>query len=243
MKKFHYTLIELMAAMSIFIVMMGLLFNVFVNASTIVVSQSTKVSILSDASVFFTYISNDLSNISLAAIPQLMDKDNNEIDPDFGTRGGTGTASLEASTDQLKIESSGSSTTLIAFRSDVEYYHDDTYSTPYVYYSLEPSPPTTEDPQLFHITRRMRKTEAPASEPDTEAIILDGIVELDNVAQFEIKVWDDYPGGTELNASTFGIKPACVTISMTLTTPNPNASEETKKQSLRTITKTIYIDR
>jgi hypothetical protein len=224
MKRFHYTLIELMAAMSIFIVMMGLLFNIFVSASTIVVSQSTKVSILSDASVFFTYISKDLSNISLSAIPHFLDKNNTQSDPESST------PSFKTTSDQLKVETSGSTTTLIAFRSDIEAYDTAAIpSTPYVAYFFDES--------KGEIYRSMAADEASYGSAETEAIILDG------VEKFEIKVWDDRPGGVALTASTFATKPACITINLTLRTPNPNASAETIKQSLRTITKTIYIDR
>ena len=60
MKMKRYTLIELLAAMTIFIIMMGILFRVFTSAATITSSESTKLAILSDANVFFTYLTNDL---------------------------------------------------------------------------------------------------------------------------------------------------------------------------------------
>lgn len=225
MKKLQYTLIELLVAMSIFIIMIGLLFNIFVNASTVVVDQSTKVSILSDASVFFTYISKDLSNISLSAIPHFLDKKNNQTDPESNDA-----PSFKTTSDQLKVETSGSTTTLIAFRSDVEAYNTaDIPSTPYVAYFF--------DKNKGEIYRSMEMDEASYVSAETNAVILDGVEE------FEVKVWDDYPGGTALSASTFAIKPACVTIKLTLRTPNPHASDESKKQSLRTVTKTVYINR
>lgn len=219
MKQVKYTLIELLAAMSIFIIMMGLLFNVFVNASAVVGSQNAKVTILSDANVFFTYISNDLANISLSSIPQLLDNENGEVDPDAA-----GADSVATTSDKLTIDA-----TTIAFRSDVEYYHAASFSTPYVIYEFDSSTGT--------VTRRMREVTGTAVSADADAIILDG------VQSWEINVWDDYPGGTPLTATTYDQKPACITIAITLSTPNPSASAETIEQNLRTVTKTIYIDR
>ena len=71
---------------------------------------------------------------------------------------------------------------------------------------------------------------------------------LEGVASFDIKIWDDYPGGKEIDVSLSPLaeKPSCITFSVTLTDPNPakaNLPTAVKNRSNRTITKTIYIDR
>jgi type II secretory pathway pseudopilin PulG len=222
MKRKNYTLIELLAAMSIFIVMMGLLFNVFVNASTIVGSQNAKVTILSDANLFFTYLSKDLQNISLSDIPRFEDKDYDPagaadpIDPDNGDND-----SVESGTDPLTVIAASK----IAFRSSSEAY-DGTTSIPYIGYQL-----------VGKEVLRSMSANAGSYATNSEAIILDGVEEL------KITVWEDYPGGTELNATSYSVVPRCITVSVTLSTPNPSASAATIEQNLRTVTKTIYIDR
>ena len=224
MKKLQYTLIELLVAMSIFIIMIGLLFNIFVNASTVVVDQSTKVSILSDASVFFNYLTKDLANISLNQVPHFLDKDNNQTDPET-----LGSVSLKTTSDPLKIETASNGNSLIAFRSNVEYYHDPSYSLPYVYYDFTSS--------TGQITRRMREEEIVTSiSADMDAIILDGVEKI------EIKAWNT-GSTTALASTTFATKPDYITIRLTLRTPNPNASAEAITQSLRTVNKTIYLNR
>lgn len=217
----RYTLIELLAAMTIFIIMMGILFKTFTTSADVASRETTKVGILSDANVFFTYITNDLKSMIVDIYPAPENENGVKDDPDSAT------ATVDDYGDsQLKF-----TTTSIECYSNVTPYNETTLVTalgsnsPYIKYELN--------------SEKIYRTMASDSggSDSVQGIILEGVTD------FSIKLWDDYPGGNELTTSPTSSKPACITVSVTLTSPNPNMSTQLKEKEKRTITKTIYMKR
>lgn len=218
----RYTLIELLAAMTIFIIMMGILFKTFTTSADVASRETTKVGILSDASVFFTYITNDLKSMIVDIYPAPENTSGAKDDPDTAAA----TTIDDYGDSQLIF-----TTTSIECYSNVTPYNETTLVTalgsnsPYVKYELNSE----------KIYRTMASDSSGAD--SVQGIILEGVTEL------SIKLWDDYPGGNELTTSPTTSKPSCITISVTLTSPNPNMSSQLKEKEKRTITKTIYMKR
>ena len=125
------------------------------------------------------------------------------------------------------------SATSLEFYSEADPYTDSTYNTalgsnaPYISYEFNNG----------NVYRNMYLDDGKAGASITDAVILEG------VEAFEVVVWKDYAGGTRANSGDVDSKPTCVTVSVTLTSPNPNMATELKEREKRTITKTMYIDR
>lgn len=268
MKKLHYTLIELLAAMGIFIMMIGILFKTFASGADVASRESIKMGILSDANIFLNYLTNDLRNINMQAIQRIRDNKNNAIDPDSTN---VDPASKEAEGKKLHFTAGK-----ISFFSTVTPY-DDTSNTSYSYDSTIPATLVEAldidadnipdlDPYIAYelvddkIVRKMYSSQdafvddnndfsagaSSSADLDNEALAIPVI--LEGVVSFDIKVWSDYPGGTLIDESQSPLseKPSCITFSVTLRDPNPfKASLPTavRNRDNRTISKTIYIDR
>jgi len=269
MKNQKYTLIELLAAMSIFIIMMGILFKTFTTAADVASKQTTKIEILSDANIFFNYLTNDLKNIDVQAIERLLDNQNAANDPNANPSAATN----EASGNKLHFDNVS-----VSFYSDVKPY-DDTSNTSYSYDSsntatlvegLDLDADNIPDLKPYLAYELVTYTESGVSKKaivrkmyadqvlyvnnagtyvgkTTAADIIDDSkslpVILEGVENMTIQVWDDYPGGNELTQSPIGHKPACITVSVTLTNPSPTIAAAIKERNKRTITKVIYLGR
>lgn len=264
MKKLHYTLIELLAAMGIFIMMIGILFKTFVTGADIATTETIKMSILSDANIFFNYLTNDLRNINMQAIQRLRDKNNADIDPDDPESD----PSNEAAGKKMHFTSNGK----LSFFSTITPYDDisaTTYNTVNLVDELDsvtkdgiPDLPPYVAYELVgdSIVRKMYSTQAAyvddsnnfsagvSSVADLANETLAIPVILEGVVSFQINVWSDYPGGTLIDEtqSPLSEKPACITFEVTLRDPNPFKASlpiSVRNRDNRTITKTIYIDR
>ena len=276
MKIKKYTLIELLAAMTIFIIMMGILFKTFTTSADVASTQTTKVEIMSDANIFFNYLTVDLKNIDVQAIEKLLDKNNAANDPN--TAAGT---TNEADGNKLHFNYYNSSNPIsISFYSDVTPY-DDNSATSYSYDSvnaetlkvgldLDSDAFLIPDLKPYIAYELVSYTEGGASKKaivrkmyaDQSIYVNDAgtytgatssgdittdakavPVILEGVEDMTIQVWDDYPGGSEIRTSPIGHKPACVTVSITLTNPSPTIADMVKERNKRTITKVIYLGR
>lgn len=223
-KKHSYTLIELLAAMGIFIMMIGILFKTFSASAEVATRETTKVSILTDSSVFFKYVTDDLRSMIVDVYPAI------EIEAPSGSKKFNPDNTGQGTTDHGDSELTFTPTS-ISFFSNVTPYQEAALTgalgsaPPYVKYEFSGS----------QITRSMSSDDAGLNEQS--GIILEG------VEAFSIDLWEDYPGGTQITDSPSPTKPGCITISVTLTTPNPFASQELKDNEKRTITKAIFIKR
>lgn len=233
MKKLRYTLIELIAAMTIFIIMMGILFRTFTASAEIATAETTRLGIMTDANVFFQYLTADVKamSIDIIAAPQ----------NDSGSKVQLHTNSTSGAFDFSNKELDVISNSTIEFFSDVDAYRlsSNDFDTnadgivdlsPYVQYQFNASNGT--------ITRKHFTSAAKTSPTYTEDPII-----LEGVESMTINVWDDYPGGNEITTFPSSTKPACITFTVTLTSPNPYASNTVKERGKRTITKTLYLNR
>ena len=222
MKQLKYTLIELLAAMTIFIIMMGILFNVFSTGAGIMAAESTKVGILADAGVFYNYISNDARSMVVEIIPSPEVEGGSKVGTDYEESSLTFTA------------------TTLKFASNVEAYSA-------VQAAIGANPPYVEyrfDSTSGIIYRKMSNyKDAAAAAAAADTLVENEGEILEGVKAFDIKVWDDYPGGTEITSSPAHSKPACITVSVTMTDPNPDMAQELKDRNVRTITKTLYMSK
>ena len=257
MKKLHYTLIELLAAMTIFIMMMGILFRTFSSGADVAATETVKLSILSDSNIFFNYLTNDIRNINMQSIQRLRDNKNDAIDPDHGT------ASQEADGKKLHFTDER-----ISFFSTVRAYHDTDGSNYNGVNLVDELDSATKDgiadldPYVAYelvgdkLVRKMYSTQAAYVDDNNTYADLTTVAELDNeslavpvilegVEEFEVTVWSDYPGGTQVDTSQSPLseKPACITFTITLTDPNPYKNATLKARDNRSISKTIYIGR
>lgn len=222
-KKQNYTLIELLAAMGIFLMMIAILFKTFSASAEIATRETTKVGILTDSSVFFKYITGDLRSMIVDVYPAIeMEKTGDKkFNPDS-----TGQPTEDHGDSDLTFTA-----TSIEFFSNVTPYNETVLTaalsgaSPYLKYELSGS----------EITRAMASDDTGSNEQS--GIILEG------VEAFSINLWEDYPGGTEITESPSPTKPGCITVSVTLTSPNPYASQQLKDSEKRTITKAIFIKR
>ena len=255
MKKLKYTLIELLAAMGIFIMMIGILFQTFVTGSDIAASETVKMNLLSDANIFYNYLTDDIRNIDMLAIQMLRDKDNDNVDPD----------SPNASPANETNESTGKkfhfATGKVSFYSTSDVYNDtDTLNyngvdltglagSPYIAYELVG---TSLVRKMYADQATYVSDEGVYADLTTTAELDDTTVNvpiiLEGVVDFSFKVWSDYPGGTEIstNQSPLSEKPSCITFTLTLKDPNPSKTSlptAVQERSYRTVSKTIYIDR
>ena len=246
MKKLNYTLLELLASMTIFIIMMGILFKTFTASADVASVETTRLSIMNDSNVFFQYLTSDVRSLSVDIIPapesdkglkyRLDTAENDSTSYDFDIKKLLVTPSPVVPTSNVTLE----------FYSEVTAYNIngvfDVDSdgipevTPYIVYEFDSTAGT--------ITRKHFTDDTKVSPDDTstygsgkEPIILEG------VTAFDISVWDDYPGGNEITTFPTPTKPSCITFSVTLTTSNPYASSSIKTRAQRTISKTIYLKR
>ena len=253
MKKLQYTLIELLAAMSIFIIMMGILFKTFTTSADVAASQSTKVSILQDANVFFNFLNNDLKNIEIEAIEKILNNQNAATDPNEDA------ASVEA--DGNKLHFSLTAPVSISFKSGVTPYYDRENGNYNGYDLIDELDITGSDgipdekPYVAYeyiasekvIVRKMYPYQTDYVDNSnnysgTTGSLSDDIpVILEGVEDFTIQVWEDYPGGTEITTSPIGVAPACVTFTVTLADPSPTMAQTMKDRTKRTITKVVYM--
>jgi type II secretory pathway pseudopilin PulG len=225
MKKLRYTLIELLVAMGIFIIMMGILFSTFSAVTDVSTNESVKVGILADANVFFGYITQDIREMNVEIIPAPESEGNSggsKTDPEDNTN---------AVTDYGDSKLTYTSTSL-EFFSEVDPYEAMATSPPYIKYTIEAA-----SGGYSKIYRSMWDYDPATKTFDNEQ---KGLI-LEGVKTFDIKVWDDYPGGTELTESPVSSKPACITISITLTNPNPNMTTTLRERAERTVTKTVFL--
>jgi len=220
-KNNNYTLIELLAAMVVFIIMMGVLFNIFSSAANIATSDVTKTQILSDANTFFRYITEDLKNAQIKGIPA----------PETTSGGSDGT---DFSKD------------LVFSASSLEFYSDTTaYDTlagtmaagvpPFIKYDYVAG---TNSGVIMRVMGNGSAT--------TPAISATAPIILEGVKSFVVKVWSDRPGGNEItsspaDSSTDANTPLAVTITLTLTNPSPTMSDTLRNRADRTLSKTIYL--
>ena len=252
MKKLRYTLIELLAAMGIFIMMIGILFQTFVAGSDIAASETVKMNLLSDANIFYNYLTDDIRNIDMLAIQMLRDKDNDDKDPDVAAPNDT----YQATGKKLHFAAGK-----ISFYSTVDAYNDNIIGnyngadltiltgSPYIAYELVGT----------SLVRKMYADQATyvsdegvydklTTTADLEDTTVNVPIILEGVVDFSFKVWSDYPGGTEIstNQSPLSEKPSCITFTLTLKDPNPSKTSlptAVQERSYRTVSKTIYIDR
>ena len=239
-KILKYTLIELLAAMTIFIIMIGILFKTFTVSADVAASETTKLSIMSDANVFFQYLTSDVRSLSvdIIAAPEADNGEKRRLDSDELTN------AFDFDIKKLMVTPTGNVS--IEFYSEVPAYNiDGVFDTdsdgspdisPYIVYQL--------DTTTGVITRKHFTDDTKISPDDSttygsgnEPILLEG------VTAFDISVWDDYPGGNQITTFPTPTKPSCITFSVTLTTPNPYASNVLKTRSQRTISKTLYLKR
>jgi len=237
MKKLQYTLIELLAAMSIFIIMMGILFKTFTASADVAAAETTRLGIMTDVNVFFQYLTSDVKamSIDIIAAPE----------NDSGNRAQLHTNDT-ASAEDFSIKELSVSSTSIGFYSDVTPYNTGDFDTnadgipdisPFVQYTYNAGDKTISRKHFTRDPNSSVTTPALAPTYSEEPIILEGVEE------FTINVWDDYPGGQEIRSFPSATKPACITFTVTLTSPNPYASDAIKERAKRTISKTLYLNR
>ncbi|MCM8533212.1 MAG: hypothetical protein NE330_18735 [Lentisphaeraceae bacterium] len=226
MKKLNYTLIELLAAMGIFIMMIGILFKTFTASADVATSETTRLSIMIDANVFYHYLTSDIKAMSIEIIPA--------PENDQGEKRRLDTDDIQTAEDlkdkELNVTVTGSVTTIEFFSDITPYNLAPLAGAPYVEYRFDSS--------TGYITRK-HFTDSGKSAP----VYADEPIILEGVEDFTITVWDDYPGGNQMVEFPTPTKPSCITFSVTMTSPNPYASDVIKERSKRTISKTLYLNR
>ena len=238
MKKLRYTLIELLAAMTIFIIMIGILFRTFSASADVAASETTRLSIMTDANVFYQYLTSDIKAMSIDIIAAPRNESNSSSQLHINDT----SAASDFSVKELLITPSTvipTSDVTIEFYSDVTAYNFSDFDTnsdgapdlsPYIVYEF--------DSTNGIITRKHFTDDTKAAPTySVDPIILEGVEE------FDIKVWDDYPGGSQITQFPSPTKPSCITFSVTLTSPNPYASSQIKEKAKRTISKTLYLNK
>ena len=241
-KKSYYTILELLVAMLIFVIMMGILTQVATTASDIATTESSKVLLLSDANIFFEHITNDLRAAEIQDIEQYKDYLNEKSNPedDSDTNKDVGKKFYYTSS------SIGFFANVDGYDTNVDGIDDFPTNSPFVHYELDSGKIVREmwdDETELTIAAAGRGSSV--YDNNAAPVILDGVESLD------IKLWEDYPGGAEISPQLVSSKPnhfvdtnpTCITISVTLTNPNPNMAQAVKEKNLRTVTKTIYIGR
>ena len=261
MKKLKYTLIELLISMSIFVVMMGILMSTFSMAADIASSETTKINILQDANIFYSYLTRDFKSAIASPIPHPQLANGTDGDPDFSTHPAVLedyglSVSLGATTVNVpdKIQFFGDITpygsamaTELASSPDNElllsYEYDSTAKK--IYRNLYIVNTASTDFEDFPVDRDSILGINSDNNTDGEnAAILEG------VESFNIVLWRDYEGGDVINTPDIAAGsyaevdeiPTCITFYITLSSPNPNASAIIKERGQRTISKTIYLN-
>ena len=240
MKTLKYTLLELMVAMLIFVIMMGILMSTFSMAADVASSEGNKLSIMSDSNVFYTYVTRDFGAVLSQPIPApiYIDDDGStstlqKWDPDA-------TTPPPDKLDDYGLNIEYVANEKISFYSDTKEYSSLTTnlesSADYVL-KVEYEFKSTEE----KIVRTMYVWDSlndSAAFPPEEATILEGVKE------FSFTIWENYAGGREITATNGKLEtvPACITFNVTITNPNPSIPDIIKERHKRTVSKTVYLN-
>ena len=223
MKK--YTLLELMVAMLIFVIMMGILTTTFGAASDISTSESVKVNLMNDANMFYDYLTSDLQS---AVVTTFEAPENTDGDPRDVENLQVATDPAENTDRHLDFVAG----TSISFYSNVAPYTDTNLVD-----SLDINPPYIT--YLFsgsEILRTMDDSHVSGGASPVTGTLLEG------VTAFSFQIWSDFAGGNPLTTTGITETPACITFTITIESPSPYGNPVDKAKNARTITKTIYLN-
>jgi hypothetical protein len=270
MKKLQYTLVEILVSMAIFVIMMGILMKTFSVGADVVSSETIKVNILTDANVFYSYLTKDFRGVAASPLtpPSYIGVGNTEIsnrNPDktaialeqYGLsiilRATTANTpdSIEIYTDakpygsdmQLALDNNPDYELLLRYQFDSNKIYRNQYiiDTSQSDYDID----QITNNSAIGVNSHTGGTDINGNPSNSN----DNAVILEGVEDFEMVLWEDYEGGTKItttiSANSFTKLekiPACITFYLTLNPPNPDAADEIKQRYRRTISKTVYLN-
>lgn len=250
MKVLKYTLLELMVAMLIFVIMMGILMSTFSMAADVAANEGNKLSITSDANIFYTYLTRDLSAVLSQPLPAPITI--SDSSPYIEKKDPDETSAIRTLNDYgLKMSYTVSSTSVkLSFYSDTPEYAalTDDLNDPLSNNVLKVEYEFIKgENKLYRTMYAWDPTASPPTSVDDEK----GMI-LEGVENFGFTIWEDYAGGRSLATITFTTGatskeldtiPACITFNAELTNPNPDTPQAVKDRYKRTISKTVYLNR
>ena len=226
MKKSNYTLIEIMISMAIFIMMMGILMSTFSVAADVTSSESTKINILKDANLFYSYLTKDLQGTTTDNIEapsavvsnvEQIDRDPDNPTPvlnDFGLK-----VVLRADSNSI-INSIEFYSSVYPYSQDMKdalayspdfqlllrYHYDSTkkkvYRDQYIINTNNDDFATDQSEATISATAY---ASASQSDDTTQWQYTNGVNDvnssatiLEGVSEFDITFWEDYQGGAEI---------------------------------------------